>query len=92
MTFFVGVWLSKSVVIRACSNFSYISVKWNNTDTNKLMTINYQQLLLIFKKSNDLHNFNDLIGYEMQYFFVSWNSPSVIQEKVLIAKSIRTWN
>ena len=60
-------------------------------DTNKLITINYQQFLLYSeRKGNDLHKINDLVGYEMQCFFTSWSSQSVIQENILIAKSIQT--
>ena len=44
------------------------------TDTDKLITINYQQFLL-YSESNDLQKINDLVGYEMQCFFTSWNSP-----------------
>ena len=45
MTFFVGFRLTKSAVIRVCSSFSNISLKWNNTDTNKLLTINYLYII-----------------------------------------------
>ena len=79
MTFFVGFWLNKSAVIRACSNFSNITIKWNNIDTK---TYNYKVsaiLALFWKKSNDLQKINDLVGYQMpedkmQCFFTSWNS------------------
>ena len=46
MTFFVGFWLSKSAVIRPFSNYSNISVKWNNMETNKLIPIDCQKFLL----------------------------------------------
>ena len=62
-----GFWLSKSAVIRACFIYSNISVKWKNTVTNKLSAI----IALFQKKSKDLQNFNDLLGYEMQWFFTS---------------------
>ena len=43
--------------------------------TNKLLTINYQQILALFsKKSNNLHKVNGSVGYEMQRFFTLWNS------------------
>ena len=37
--------------------------------TNKLITINYQ------KESNNLQKMNDSVGYEMQCFLTSRNSP-----------------
>ena len=67
-------------MIRVCSNFSNISVKWNNIDTNKLITINYQQFLLHYE-SNDLQKINDFVGYEMQCFFTSWNPPTCHSRK-----------
>ena len=44
-------------------------------ETNKLITIKYQQFLLSVKESNNLQKINDLVGYEMQRFFTSRNSP-----------------
>ena len=81
MTFFVGFWFSKSAVIRACSNFSNISVKWNNIDCcHAQITHNYKLsaiLALFWKKSNNLQKINDSVGYEMQCFFTSSNSFKV---------------
>ena len=47
-------------------------------------------LALFSKKSNDLHIINDLVGYEMQWSSHHGTLLSVIQEKILIAKSIKT--
>ena len=80
-------------MIRACSNFSDISIKLNNIDTNKLITINYQQFLLYSKRKVIIYR-KLIIQLD-----TSWNVSShhgvplsVIQEKMLIAKSIKTRN
>ena len=61
-----------------CFNFSNISVKRNNIDTNKLITINYQQSSLYSERKVD-----DLVGYEMQCFSHHGIPLSVIREKNL---------
>ena len=76
-------------MIRACPNFSNNSVKLNNIDTNKLITINFQQFLL-YSERNDFRKIDDLAGYEMQCFPHHGIPLSVIQEKILIVKSIKT--
>ena len=93
MTFFVGFWLTESAVIRASSHFSNSSVKMKQYRHKQ--TYNYKLsaiLALFWKTSNDLQKINDLVGYEMQCFFTSWNSPKCHSEKILIAKSTKTWN
>ena len=44
--------------------------------TNKLITINYKQFLLYSERKVIIYKkINDLVGYEIQCFFISWNSP-----------------
>ena len=52
--------------------------------TNELVTINYQEFLLYSEReSNNLQKINDFVGYEMQCFFTSWNSPECHSRKNL---------
>ena len=87
MTSFVGFWLSKFVVIRACSKFSHISVKWNNIDTNKPVAINYQQFLLYSEIKVIIYR-KLVIQLDTRCSVSSHRGIplSVIQEKILIAK------
>ena len=57
------------------------------SDTNKLITMNYQQSLL-YSESNNLQKINDSVGCSVSSHH---GIPlSVIQENVLIDKSIKT--
>ena len=50
MTFFIGFLLTKSAVIRARSSFSNINVKWNNINTNELITITISNSRIVRKE------------------------------------------
>ena len=77
-------------MIRACSNFSN-NVKLNNTDTNKLITINYWQFLLYSERKVVIYR-KLMILLDTRCSVSSHHGIplSVIQEKILIAESIKT--
>ena len=77
--------------MRACSNFSNISLKRNNIDTNKLTTIIYQQLLLYSERKVIIYR-KLIIQLDTRRSVSSHHGIplSVIEEKILLAKSIKT--
>ena len=77
-------------MIKACSSCSNSSVKSNNIDTNKLITINYQQLLLY--SEGKVQEVGHLVGYEMQCFFTSRNSPKCHSRKNLNCQAHQDMN
>ena len=79
----------KTTVIRLCSDFSNLSIKRNNIDTNKTIS---NPCFIPKEKQWFTEKINDLIGCETQCFFPSWNSLKCHSLKTLIATSIKRWN
>ena len=78
-------------MIRACFNFSKINVKGNNIVTNKLITTNYWQFLFYSERKVMIYR-KLMILLDTRCSVSSHHgiSLSVIQEKILTAKYIKT--